>query len=199
MRRVTIFGGTFDPIHFAHLLTGRDILEVTKADKIIFLPSFAPPHKDVYASLDDRLHMVKLAIKDSPEFGCSEFEKTLARPTYTINTLRKLKDELDFVSISFIIGMDSACEFASWKEPDALLREFEMLVIPRPGYERKDVSMRFQKKFRFVNARRIEISSTEIRERVLKGKNIRYLTPVPVVDYIKGKGLYLESGKKGEE
>ncbi len=196
IKSVAIFGGTFDPIHNAHLLAADDIFEKTNFEKIIFIPSLAPPHKEVYAPFDIRVQMVELAIRGNPNFECSEIEKDLSKPTYTVNTLSKLRDSGIFSSIALIIGMDSACEFELWEKPDKLLKEFEILVIPRPGYHRRHILPEFQKNFTYVETRRVEISSTEIRKRVLEGKSIRYLTPSPVVEYIKEKGLYRRSEEK---
>lgn len=190
MRKATIFGGSFDPIHYGHLIISQDILIEKKLEKILFLPSVSPPHKKSYAPFTDRVNMVNLAIEGNPKFQCSDFEKTLPKPSYTINSLRSVKKEFGFSKISFIIGMDSAVEFDTWKDPDVLLKEFEIIVILRTGYAKEDVSERFRKKMIFFNTRCIDISSTEIRKRIKKGKIVKYLTPDSVFNYIRKKDLY---------
>jgi len=190
MKNVTIFGGAFDPIHYAHLIIAQEILEKTESPEILFLPSFSPPHKKIFAPFCDRVNMLNLAIGDNPQFQCSDMEKHFTQPSYTIDSLRAIKKRLGVSDISFIIGMDSAVEFETWKEPDTLLFEFKILVIKRLRFTKEDILPRFQKKMHFIDTRRIEISSTEIRERIKKCKNIRYLTPPPVIDYIIEKGFY---------
>ncbi len=190
MKKITIFGGAFDPIHYGHLIIAKDILEKIEAQKIIFLPNPLPPHKKSFASFPDRINMLNLTIKGNPEFECSDVEVRLPGPSYTINTLRAIKKKMNILNISFIIGMDSAVEFNIWKDPVELLEEFDIIVIPRDGYKKKDVIGRFKKKMIFLNTRRIEISSTEIRERIKEGRDIKYLTPDSVIDYIVKKGLY---------
>ncbi|TET24277.1 MAG: nicotinate (nicotinamide) nucleotide adenylyltransferase [Candidatus Cloacimonadota bacterium] len=190
MRRILFFGGTFDPIHYAHLIIAEDILQEQKIQTILFLPSLRPPHKECVASFNDRVRMVNLAIKDNAALECSDIEGVLPAPSYTINTLRALKERMQIDHIAFIIGMDSAVEFSTWKDPDALLNEFEILVIPRPGYSQDGVSERFSKKMNFLGTRMIDISSTEIRERIKKGRDINYLTPDVVIHHIMEKNLY---------
>lgn len=190
MKSVAVFGGAFDPIHFGHLILAQDILLETSSHEVIFLPSFAPPHKECYAPFDDRLQMVSLATRGNPHFACNGMEAGLSQPSYTIQTLRALRAELGDVSISFIMGMDSAVEFDTWREPDALLGEFEMLVIPRPGFSKRDIDGRFLERMVFLDTRKIDISSTEIRERIKAHKEIRYLTPNEVISYIAKRGLY---------
>ncbi len=190
MRRVLFFGGTFDPIHYAHLIIAEDILQEQKIQTILFLPSLRPPHKECAASFHDRVRMVNLAIGDNAALKCSDIESVLPAPSYTINTLRALKEKMQIDHIGFIIGMDSAVEFDTWKDPDALLDEFEILVIERPGYSKNDVSERLSKKMNFLRTRMIDISSTEIRERIKNRRDINYLTPDVVIHHIMEKSLY---------
>jgi nicotinate-nucleotide adenylyltransferase len=190
MKQVAVFGGAFDPIHCAHLILAQDILLAIASDTILFLPSSTPPHKRCFAAFDDRLKMVELAIRGNPRFKSSGIEAGLPEPTFTIQTLRALQKELPDASISFIMGMDSAVEFSTWKEPTALLDEFRMIVIPRPGCAECDVDKEFRERMTFLQIRTIAISSTEIRDRIKAGKEIRYLTPNEVISYIAKKGLY---------
>lgn len=190
MKRVAVFGGAFDPIHFAHLIHAQDILLETSSDTVFFMPSFAPPHKECFAPFDERLKMVTLAVRGNPHFKSSGMEAELSQPSYTIQTLRALKEKLGDVPISFIMGMDSAEEFNTWKEPEALLDEFKMIVIPRPGFSENAIDDRFRDRMVFLKLRKIAISSTEIRGRIKENKEIRYLTPNEVISYIAKKGLY---------
>ncbi len=190
MKQVAVFGGAFDPIHFAHLILAQDILLETEADTILFVPSFMPPHKECFASFGDRLNMVQRAIRGNPHFRSSGIEAALPQPSYTIQTLRAAKNEFNDSALSFIIGMDSAMELDTWKEPDSLLKEFRILVIPRTGYSEGDVKDAFRESMDILEIRKVQISSTEIREKIKKHKEIRYLTPNAVISYIAKKGLY---------
>lgn len=190
MKRIAVFGGAFDPIHFAHLILAQDILFSSSSEIVFFMPSFQPPHKMCFAPFNERLRMVKLAIDGNPRFKCSDIEEKLPKPSYTIQTLRALKEELGDASISFIMGMDSAIEFATWREPEALLNEFRMLVLPRPGFSQQEIEEGFRERMVFLSERKIDISSTEIRTRIKEGREIRYLTPNNVISYIAREGLY---------
>jgi nicotinate-nucleotide adenylyltransferase len=190
MKRVAVFGGAFDPIHFGHLILAQDIIETASAERILFMPSFKPPHKQCFAPFEDRLQMARLATRGNPHFRCSGLEAELSQPSYTIRTLRALGKELGDGGISFIMGMDSAIEFDTWKEPEALLDEFTIVVIPRPGFSREDIKELYAGRMLFLSTRQIDISSTEIREKIRDGKEVRYLTTNEVISYIAKKGLY---------
>jgi nicotinate-nucleotide adenylyltransferase len=190
MNHTAFFGGSFDPIHIAHLITAQDISEKTGIEKIIFLPTFSPPHKETFASFSHRVNMVKLAIEGDTRFECWDEEKNFSSPSYTINTLMELKKNKGISDISFIIGMDSATEFDTWKEADRLIRDFNIIVIPRPNFKKEDVLDKFRERMVFVNTREVDVSSTEIRERISAGKSIRYLLPEPVIKYIHRNGIY---------
>jgi nicotinate-nucleotide adenylyltransferase len=190
MSRIAIFGGSFDPIHFGHLIIAQDLISYKKADSIVFLPTSFPPHKRTKTDFGDRIAMVDLAISGNSTFTSRDIETTLPKPSYTINTLRALKSEFSGDRIAFIIGMDSAVEFDTWREPEKLLEEFEILVIPRPGYKKSLISQRFIKRMIFIETRMIEISSSEIRKRIKRGKTVKYLTPDVVIKYIERNGLY---------
>ena len=190
MKSVTIFGGSFDPIHYAHLIIAQDIIEKIKTQKILFLPSLYPPHKRVFAPFTDRVNMVALAIRGNSEFQYTDIEERITKPSYSIKILREIKDKFSVSKLSFVIGMDSAVEFSTWKDPDKLLGEFEIVVVPRPGYRKRDILPRYRKRMSLIDTRQLEISSTEIRKRIRRGRSIKYLTPDSVITYIDKKKLY---------
>lgn len=190
MNSTAFFGGSFDPIHIAHLITAQDISEKTGIERIVFLPTFSPPHKKIFAPFSNRVKMIKLAIEEDPRFECWDVEKNLPSPSYTINTLTEFKKNKGISDISFIIGMDSAVEFDTWKEAERLVTEFNIMVLPRPNFKKENILDKFKERMVFVNSRKIDVSSTEIRERLNSGRTVKYLLPESVIEYIQKKGLY---------
>jgi nicotinate-nucleotide adenylyltransferase len=188
MQKIGIFGGAFDPIHIGHIILAQDVWENVKLDKIIFLVNYKPPHKETYASFDDRFNMVKLATSGFEYFEASDFEAVEnIVPSYTVNVLEKLKEKLNEAEFYLIIGADQYQALPSWYNYNRLLEMVNFIVLKRPGWELKPI---FSEKVIFLDERLIDISSTEIRERVKQGKSIRFFVPERVSDYILKKGLY---------
>ena len=190
MEKLVIFGGAFDPIHNAHLLIAQDVYEKLHSQILIFQPALLPPHKKVFAPFHDRVKMVELAIANDERFKCSDVEQRLPKPSYTIDVLRAIREENPDKKIYFIIGLDSAVDFHTWKEPDRILKEFNIAVVPRPFFKKSDVKPQWRKHMKFIDTREIEISSTEVRNRLKRGKTVKYLIPDDVIKYIQAKGLY---------
>lgn len=190
MNSVGILGGSFNPIHIGHLILANWVLEEFSLDKIIFIPCYIQPLKSCldFAQPDDRLEMIKLAIFNNPKFDVSDFEIKRKRKSYTIDTLRYFKKI--FENLYFIIGADNLKEFHRWKEPDEILKIAKLIVVNRGGYQ-----IRIPKKLRNIEIYHckipaIEISSTNIRERLRKNFSIKYLVPETVEKYIQTKQLY---------
>lgn len=196
-KRLAVMGGTFDPIHFAHLLIAEDIRRRFKLPRVLFMPSGSPPHKhdrDV-SPAEDRYIMALLATSDNPHFSVSRLEIDRPGPSYTIDTLRSLKAKLgEGAQIYFVTGADAVLEIPTWREPDAILEEAIVVAVPRPGFNldrlNETLGPRRASKIMLVEAPLANISSTMIRDLVAKGESIRYLTPRPVIDYIYKHGLY---------
>ena len=131
MSKVGIFGGTFDPIHLGHLITAQSVREIRKLEKIIFIPAFISPHKSdaKTSSAVDRLNMIKLAIDGIPFFDYSDMEIKKGGVSFTVDTLRDLKNKYD--DMEFIIGYDNIFEFHTWKDPDEIMNLGKILVLKR--------------------------------------------------------------------
>ena len=188
-----LMGGTFDPVHIAHLIIAEEALDSLGLDRVIFVPSARPPHKngDDVTSVEHRLEMVRLAIGGNPRLELSDLEARRADPSYTIETVRQFRRELgDDEKLYFIMGADSLVQFFTWKEPTDLLAACEFAVAPRPGVEPDGADPRIRAKAHLLDAPLIGVSSSDIRERVRAGRSIRYLVPPPVFTYIEEKNLY---------
>jgi len=190
MKPVGILGGSFDPIHLGHLITSYDVLEKRNLEKIIFIPCHISPHKTDQKPTEDthRLNMVKLAVEQYPYFEFSDYEIHKGDVSYTYNTLLELKKTYD--QIELIIGFDNLIVFDKWFRPDDILKLAKVVVMKR---EIDNIPLMHNKYFESVillETTLIDISSTEIRERVKNGASIDYLVPSKVKEYISTHSLY---------
>ncbi|MCH6574696.1 MAG: nicotinate-nucleotide adenylyltransferase [Bacteroidetes bacterium] len=190
MSKVGIFGGTFDPIHHGHLITAQSVREIRDLDKIIFIPSFISPHKaDANsASPEHRMNMLKLAVEGVDFFEVSDYEIKKEGISYTIDTLKEFKKKYD--ELEFIIGYDNIFKFHTWKNPDEIMKIAKILVLKRKSSLPPPHEDKYVKSAIFVETRGIEISATDIRERVKQGMPIHYLVPEKVKEYIYSFNLY---------
>ncbi len=192
MSSIAIYGGTFDPVHHGHLITAQSVLELRNLDKIIFIPSFISPHKqDVKASAaEHRVNMLKLAIENIPNFEWSDFEINRESVSYTIDTLKELKNQYDHIEL--IIGEDNLLSFDKWKSPEKIIEIATLLVLRRRTAREAGTKYPYEEKAVFLETPRIDISGTRIRERVRKGLPINFLVPQNVMRYIYESKLYKE-------
>jgi nicotinate-nucleotide adenylyltransferase len=192
MSKVGIFGGTFDPIHHGHLITAQSVKEMHDLDKIIFMPAYISPHKQKVktSSAQDRLNMLKLALDDIPFFEFSDYEIKQHEISYTVDTLRKFKNVYD--EIDLIIGYDNIFSFHTWKEPDEIFKLANVVVLKRKSSHPINFVDKYVEAATFVQTRGIEISATDIRNRVQLNLPIHYLVPKEVEDYIYEHKLYKE-------
>ncbi len=192
MSKVGIFGGTFDPIHLGHLITAQSVREIRKLEKIIFIPAFISPHKSEIktSSAEDRLNMIKLAIDGIPFFDYSDLEIKKGGVSFTIDTVKELKNKYD--KLEFIIGYDNIFEFNTWKDPDEIMKLAEIIVLKRKSSHPPQFEDKYYHQAVFVQTRGIEISATDIRERVKDAKPINFLVPPTVMEYIYNHKLYIE-------
>jgi nicotinate-nucleotide adenylyltransferase len=190
MSKVGIFGGTFDPIHNGHLITAQSVRELRKLDKILFIPSFISPHKaDINsAKPEHRLEMIKLATESINFFDYDDYEITKGGVSYTVDTMREFKKRYDY--LEFIIGYDNIFEFHTWKEPDELMKLAKIIVLKRKSSHPFTLEDKYVKSAIFVETRGIEISATDIRQRVKNNKPIHFLVPEKVKEYIYNFNLY---------
>ena len=190
--RTCLFGGTFDPPHIGHLLVAQTVCEAENFDKILFIPAFQPPHKDDISPVDERLAMLELAEEGNPNFEISDVELKRRGVSYTIDTVKSIKEEMKLKSheIFYLIGSDSLLEFQNWKDPKGILNECQVLVAIRPGFRPSDIPSWILQKIQFANIPRFEISSSNIRHRWVENKTIRYMVTLPVWEYIEKNNLY---------
>ena len=188
-----LMGGTFDPIHIAHLIIAEVALEQCGLDRILFVPAPRPPHKTEggMSSIEDRIEMVRLAIEDNPRLELSDIETRREGKSYTIETVREVRRLLGpDERICFIMGADSLTQLSSWKAPEHLLDEIEVVVAGRPGVNERDADPAALEKVIILDSPLMEISSSHIRWLAREGRSIRYLVPAAVESYIREKNLY---------
>jgi nicotinate-nucleotide adenylyltransferase len=190
--RICLFGGTFDPPHIGHLLIAQTVCEAENFDKIIFIPAYQPPHKTEITPVDDRLKMLKIAVKGNPNFEISDIEIKRGGVSYTIDTVKGVKKELgtDKKDLFYLIGSDSLLDFHNWKDPKDILDECQVIVAIRPGFRPSDIPSWILHRIQFANIPRFEISSSNIRHRWVENKTIRYMVTLTVWDYINENNLY---------
>lgn len=190
-KRIGIFGGTFNPPHIAHKIAAEFCRQELELDKVMFIPSGNHPLKD---SIDPehRLNMAIAAFSSDANFEVNEIEiKNKDEKSFTVNTLRELKEiyESDTQFI-LLIGADNLLELHKWKDPHRIFELAQVAVMHRPGYEIASADNQFLSKVTSVEIPLMEISSTMIRDRVMKGLSVKYLVDPKVEDYIKEKNLY---------
>lgn len=205
-----IFGGTFDPIHNGHLRAAIEIGELLGVTQVELIPARDPVHRDAPgAGADDRLNMLKLAIEGEPHLSVNAVELNTSRASYTLHTLETLRDEMGWqCPLILVMGMDAFRELETWYGWQQLLDYCHILVLRRPGYlphlsavlsrlhqscgtEQPDHLLNSPAgKICFFEQTPLEVSATQVRDRISSGHNPRYLIPNRVWDYIQEKGLY---------
>ena len=203
-RRIGIMGGTFDPIHVGHLITAEMVRSAALLDEVVFIPSARPPHKDGAraASAEDRLIMTECAVQDNPYFCVSDLELRREGPSYTVDTIAELRDNLDGAELFFITGADAMNDLYRWHEPKRLLCSCQFIVATRQGAPLDELLLaeKFTAEERshiqVLPTPHLEISSSVIRARIRAGLSIRHLVPRAVEEYIEKRGLYREQDKK---
>lgn len=216
--RIAIFGGTFDPVHLAHLRATLEAAEEIGLDKVLFMPCAQPPHpKHVMASAKDRLRMLELAVADNPRFGVSDLEASLGGTSYTVRTLEKIRQQNPNAKIFFLIGADAFFHLHTWHEANRLFDYADFVVMARPKSPRTDVLEYMQKQLdpnfapagdgwirrngghgaKRVSSTLLSISSTDIRRRAAEGLSLTYLVPPAVEDYIYRMKLYHQHANSG--
>ncbi|NGQ94177.1 nicotinate-nucleotide adenylyltransferase [Brevibacillus sp. SYP-B805] len=193
-KRIGIFGGTFDPIHYGHLLAAEQARDQARLDEIWFMPARIPPHKqrNDIAAEGHRLRMTELATAPHPAFRVTDIELHRDGPSYTIDTMRQLVAAYPEHRFWFIIGGDMVEMLPKWHRFDELVTLVRFIGLARPGsrYDEEALSAYVT----FVEMPAVEISSTLIRERAAAGRSIRYLVPDAVECYIKEHRLYESVG-----
>jgi nicotinate-nucleotide adenylyltransferase len=202
MRRVGVLGGTFDPVHYGHLVIAEEVFATLQLSEIVFVPAGEPPHKtsvDITAA-EHRLKMLELAIASNPHFTISKVDLDRPGPSYTVDMLQLLgKQWGEQTAISFIIGSDSLEELLGWHNPSGILEQLTHLVaVKRPGYSESEAYYNrletrlpgIKQRLLVVDTPQFDISATDLRQRVAEGRPIKYQTPESVESYIVQYGLY---------
>ncbi len=199
---VGLYGGSFNPIHCGHLIIARSVAEKLNLQRVIFLPSATPPHKEGEPLVEprDRAEMVRLAIAGEKLFGFSDYDLIRDGPSYTIDTIAHFKKDLgDDAQLFWIIGADWLTELGTWRRAGELVDACTFVTAARPGWERPDLSTLgtvlsvaqiARLREHILATPRIDISATDIRDRVTARKSIRYLVPESVRLYIEMFNLY---------
>jgi nicotinate-nucleotide adenylyltransferase len=189
--RIGVFGGTFDPLHVGHLLVAGDARDSLQLDRLIFVPASAQPLKvdaPAVASQQDRLEMVRLAVADDANYHVDDAEIARKGLSYTVDTLEHLSRRNPGAELFLLLGQDAMDSFGQWKSPDRI-RELATLALMQrsgaPGSRTKSSNGIVT-----VSTRRVDVSSTEIRERLRAGKSIKGFVPESVERFIDARGLY---------
>lgn len=197
--RIAVMGGTFDPIHYGHLVTAEAAMQEYAIDRVLFIPSGRPPHKTdkQISSTEDRYLMTELATETNPRFFCSRIEIDRTGYTYTIDTIHELQNLYPETDIYFITGADAFSEIVTWKNAEELLQSCHFVAATRPGYSRKEATVQIEallnrhtERLHYLEVPALSISSSDIRERVRQGRSIKYLLPEAVETYILKHELY---------
>ena len=212
--KIGIIGGTFNPIHIAHLRIAEEVRERLALDRIIFIPAATPPHKELDGeiSFPDRKAMVELAISDNQSFTCSDIEAQRGGRSYSVDTLRELRELYPDDDLFFIIGSDSFLEISSWYSSADLFKLANIVVVERPDavvkdlkeplplairdefcYSSDEIRLTHRSGFSvfYLPGTPLPISSTDVRRAGREGRSIRYLVPVKVARYISDKRIYV--------
>ncbi|MFA6598090.1 MAG: nicotinate-nucleotide adenylyltransferase [Ignavibacteriaceae bacterium] len=190
MERIGIFGGTFDPIHIGHLIAAQSLLEIRKLDKIIFIPCYISPHKHQAQNSNPvhRLEILKLSLQYQKQFSYSEIELNRKDISFTIDTVRELKKQFDYIEL--IIGFDNLIVFDSWKEPDELFRLTNVVVMKRIIDKEIEYKHKYFEMATIIQTPYVELSSTYIRERVRLNMPIDFMVTHAAKEYILKNNLY---------
>ena len=189
LKKIAIYGGTFDPVHHAHLILARDALETLGVDEVIFVPAAISPLKKAapIASSESRLAMLRAAVKGESRFSVEDCELRRPPPSYTIDTVEEVRRRNSDAAIYCLVGEDNVARLTKWHRFAELEKMVHFIVLDRTG---QPPSHSYP-----VIERKIDIAATEIRKRVASGRSIRYLVPPAVEEIIRREKLYLEQSK----
>ncbi len=192
--RIGILGGTFDPPHLGHLMVGQDLVHHLELNELIFMPCNVPPHKDAadVSPAEIRYKMVRAAVESNDSFQASDLELRREGPSYSVDSVRALRERYPGAELYFIIGTDQFAELSTWKEPEELARLATLVVMAREGEDAQGIDPGVEVSYQTVPVTRVDVSSTRIRERVRDGNPIRYWVRKPVRRIIAQQGLYTD-------
>jgi nicotinate-nucleotide adenylyltransferase len=201
-RFTAIFGGTFDPIHNAHLALAQEVIALDLVDEVMFVPAAKPPHKlnKKITPANHRLEMLRLVLEDNPAFALSDYEVVNnKRTSFTINTLRAMQTAFPERRFKLIIGMDNFREMDQWHRYQEIINNFDLIIFCRPGVIKPSTGQILEKfgskatdflENSIIENIKMEISSTAIRKRATNGEDISDLVPYKVAKYIQENNIY---------
>lgn len=196
-RRVGIMGGTFDPVHYGHLVCAEEARWQFELDEVVFVPTGQPWQKREVSPAEDRYMLTMLATAPNTKFSVSRIDIDRKGPTYTRDTLQRFKEFYgEDVDLFFITGADAVLDILTWKDPDEVLELAQLIAASRPEYDLSKLDqIKVAGRMKTMQIPALSISSTDIRERVRTGRPIRYLVPREVLRCIEERGLYSSSSK----
>lgn len=188
--KIGLFFGSFNPIHIGHLIIANYLANYTDLDEVWFVVSPQNPFKEKknLGNMYDRLEMVNLAVEGTEKLRVSDVEFSLPQPSYTIDTLAYLKEKYPAKDFSLIMGEDNLSSFPKWKNAHIILRDYRLMVYPRPGYD--GCELKNHPAVTLTDTPLMELSSSFVRQAVKEGKNIHFYVPDKVIDFMEKKGLY---------
>lgn len=197
-RKVGVLGGTFDPIHHGHLAAAEEARVKLGLDKVLFVVANIPPHKqnEPVTPAPHRLAMVELALSSNPYFEISRIDMERPGPSYTVDTVSLLQKELGTeVEIYFIMGLDSLWQLPTWKDPQRLIQLSRLVAVNRPGYavdlgELEEKVPGISQRTQIMATPEVDVSASDLQERVRDGLPIKYQVPPAVEEYIYAHNLY---------
>jgi nicotinate-nucleotide adenylyltransferase len=202
-----VFGGTFDPIHYAHLAVAQEAAETLGLERVLFVPAGQPPHKPdrEITPAADRLAMIELAIAGNARFAVDRLELDRAGPSYTVDTLEALIASRSAAGMStdlvLLLSAEAFLDLATWREPRRVLELARVAVAPREGYPAAGPAFMIEhfpdlaERVRYLDGPRMRLSASELRARAAAGRSLRYLVPDAVAAYIDDHGLYRNPGR----
>lgn len=192
LRRLGVFGGTFDPIHQGHVAMAAGVLDGFELDRVLFVPAGRPWQKEGYSGAEDRWMMTALTAATDPRFEASRMEIDRKGPTYTVDTMAILHDfHGPGVELFFVAGLDAVLTLGTWHRAAGLAGLADVIAVPRPGFD--PAALRpgdGWPRVHLAELPEVDVSSTEVRRRVREGESIEGLVPAVVAEYIEERGLY---------
>ena len=197
---IGVLGGTFDPVHNGHLILAEEARSWLNLAEVLFVPAGQPWLKvdRPISPAEHRLEMLRLALADKPYFKLSAMEIERAGPSYSVDTITELREQLGSEDeLFFLLGWDNLAELPQWWEPARLIEQCYLVAAPRPGYPRPNIKNLeasipgISTRVMLMKKPEVDITASAIRERVAKGLSVRHLVPEPVNRYIKEHGLYI--------
>lgn len=202
MQRLGLFGGTFNPPHKGHIYIAREAMRLANLQKMLFIPCGTPPHKEVWGNVDKkhRLGMTKLAISGYNDFEVSDIEIMSEDKSYTVNTLEKLTKIYPDVALCFVVGGDSLRDMEDWYHPEKIFGLSEIIALNRGGIDREVFQKsadfyrkKYDAKITEVDISPMEVSSSDIRKKLILGEDVSDLVPCGVLEYIEKFKLYRDN------